>query len=126
MTVPLGEILRFGIVGITATAVHLGVLAAGVELLNVPPVVMNGAAFCVAVSITYFGQSLWVFRAGRRDAGQISRFATSVLIGVLGNMAIMAFSVHILDVPYLYGFIASLILVPAVSFLLSKFWVFAN
>ncbi|WP_299882978.1 GtrA family protein [uncultured Sulfitobacter sp.] len=121
-----GEALRFGVVGVAATGVHLAALTAGVELAGIPPGIMNGLAFCAAVSVTYFGQALWVFRVARRHTLQTLRFAISVLFGILANMAIMAAAVHLFDLPYMFGFAAGLILVPAATFVLNKFWVFTE
>jgi len=126
MALILNEALRFGVVGIAATGVHLATLTAGVELAGIPPGLMNGLAFCAAVSVTYFGQTLWVFRVARRHALQTMRFAVSVLFGIFANMAIMTAAVHLVHVPYIYGFIAGLLLVPAATFILNKFWVFAE
>lgn len=119
------ELLRFGAVGLAATAVHLAVLALAVEQLGVPPSPANGAAFICAVSVTYLGQSLWVFSGrSRHGAGQLLRFAASLVLGFLTNVGIMAFSLHVLDLPYQFGFLLGLVLVPGLSFLVNRFWVF--
>lgn len=126
MTLPVDEILRFGVVGILATLVHLGVLTAGVEQAGVSPVLMNGIAFCLAVGVTYFGQSIWVFRNRERSTAQFMRFGVSVLAGLFGNMAIMAVAVKLMHQHYVVGFTAALIIVPAATFVLNKFWVFGK
>lgn len=120
----MDEILRFGAVGVIATLVHFGTLLVGVEQAGFSPVLMNGIAFCLAVGVTYFGQSVWVFRNQQRSMPQIVRFGVSVLVGLLGNMAIMAIAVNILHQHYAVGFFTALIVVPAATFVLNKFWVF--
>ena len=126
MTLPVDEILRFGVIGVLTTLVHLGVLTAGVEQAGVSPVLMNGIAFCLAVGVTYFGQSIWVFRNRERSTAQFMRFGVSVLAGLFGNMAIMAVAVKLLHQHYAIGFTAALIIVPAATFVLNKFWVFGK
>ncbi|MFV0244799.1 MAG: GtrA family protein [Qingshengfaniella sp.] len=124
----LGQVIRFGITGITATLVHFLVLTGAVEILGLSPVLANGLAFSVAVSVTYLGQSRWVFHAkavrGTAAAGRLSRFAVSVLAGLAGNMGIMALATRGLGLDYRIGFAAGLILVPVATFVLNKFWVF--
>ncbi|MGB3146839.1 MAG: GtrA family protein [Paracoccaceae bacterium] len=120
------EIIKFAVVGVTATLVHYGILSAGVDGVGISPVLMNGIAFSVAVLVTYFGQSYWVFQVRRRSAAQLGRFGVSVIAGLIGNMAIMAIAVNGFGLPYHYGFIAGLIIVPATTFLINKFWVFAD
>lgn len=119
------EILRFGIVGITATATHFLLLGAGVDLLHLPPVPVNAIAFSMAAFITFFGQLLWVFPGhDGLNRARVTKFLASLLAGMAGNTAIMAISTHGLGLPYQVGFLISLVLVPAGSFLLNKLWVF--
>jgi len=121
----LAEIVRFGLVGLCATAVHFLVLLFAVERLAIPASPANGLAFVSAVSVTYAGQSLWVFRdRSRQGTGQIARFALSLAIGVVANMAIMALAVHVLGLGYRAGFAIGVVVVPLLSFFVNKLWVF--
>lgn len=126
MTLPVCEIVRFGVVGMAATMLHYLVLSAGVEFADASPVVMTGIAFLCAVGVTYVGQSIWVFRVRRHGAPRVVRFGISVLAGLVGNVAIMGATVNLLQLDYTIGFIAGLILVPAATYLLNKKWVFAE
>ena len=126
MTLPIEQVLRFGVVGIITTLLHLGVLTTGVEWAGVPPVWMNGAAFCLAMWVTYIGQSTWVFHNRTRSTTQFMRFATSALIGLFANLAIMAIAVKLLHQHYIVGFSLALVLVPTTTFILNKFWVFGR
>ncbi len=121
------EVLRFGIVGVTATLVHFTVLTLAVERLGAIPALANGSAFIVAVCVTYLGQSLWVFRghAGRSSA-QLMRFAVSLLIGFVANVSVMAMTTQLLGLSYQIGFLLSCVAVPVLSFFINKFWVFRS
>ena len=121
---PSGEILRFGIVGVIATLVHFGMLRLGVEWLGIPAAPANGLAFSVAVGVTYFGQSVWVFLDPVHSFGRLRRFLLSVLGGFLANVGIMALAVQVLGLHYLVGFVAALTIVPTATFIINKFWVF--
>lgn len=119
------EILRFGIVGVAATLTHFLVLTLGVERLGLDPAIANGMAFCVALLVTFFGQSLWVFRGHAGiNAATLAKFGVSLLAGLAGNMAIMAICTRVLGLPYQVGFLAGLVIIPAASYVLNKFWVF--
>lgn len=119
------EILRFGAVGLAATATHYLILRLAVEQLEIPPSPANGMAFLCALCVTYLGQSLWVFQErSRHGTGQMLRFTVSLGLGFLANMGVMAVSVHGLGLEYQGGFLLGLFLVPALSFVLNRFWVF--
>lgn len=125
MRLDYGEVLRFGCIGVLATLTHFILLTLGVEQLGLPPTPANGLAFCVALLVTFFGQSLWVFRGhGRVGTGHVVKFGLSLCLGLVGNMAIMALATGPLGLPYQAGFVAGLVLVPALSFVVNKFWVF--
>lgn len=123
---PSGEILRFGIVGVGATLTHLGLLRVGVEWFGASPVLANGLAFCVAVLVTYFGQSRWVFRSHGHDIARLRKFLLSVCGGLFLNVGIMALTVQVLGLNYLVGFVSGLVIIPAVTFVINKFWVFGR
>lgn len=123
---PPGEVLRFAIVGIAATATHFAVLAAGVELAGLDPVAANGIAFASAVCVTYLGQSLWVFRVAAHSLAQLRKFLTAAIGGFLANIGLMALITDGLGLHYLVGFATVTVLVPLGTFLANKFWVFTH
>lgn len=119
------EIARFGLVGIIATAVHFSVLTLAVERFSIPPSTANGVAFLCALSISYLGQSRWVFHIrSRHGTVQVLRFSISLGIGFLANILVMAYSIRVLSLSYKVGFLISLIVVPLLSFFINKLWVF--
>jgi putative flippase GtrA len=120
------QIVRFGVVGVLATLVHYLVLHFGADRLGISPVIMTGIAFCVAVCVTYTGQTLWVFAVKPFELVQLFKFGISVISGLIGNMAIMAFVVNGLGGGYQAGFAAGVVLVPVFTFVFNKYWVFAE
>ena len=121
-----GEILRFGVVGLIATATHFLVLWLSIEMAGAPKALANGLAFLVALSVTYLGQSRWVFRAARRNATRALRFIVTAVGGFIANVVIMAFAIGPLGWSYRAGFVAAVCIVPALSYLASRHWVFRN
>lgn len=119
------EFLRFGTVGLAATGIHWIVLSLVVETFGILTSLANGLAFLCAASVTYLGQSLWVFSArSHHNAMQVLRFTLSLAIGFVANVCIMALTIHVLGLPYQAGFLLGIIVVPALSFLINRFWVF--
>lgn len=121
----MSEIARFGCIGVAATLTHFLLLRLGVERLGLRPTPANGLAFSVALLVTFLGQSLWVFRGyGRIGLDLVGKFGASLLVGLIGNMGIMALCTRVMGLSYQTGFLVGLIVVPAISYLLNKLWVF--
>lgn len=121
---PVGEVLRFGVVGICATLVHFATLTLAVEAAGVPAALANGLAFCTAVGVTYLGQSYWVFRAPDHSLVRMQKFLLTAVGGLLANVAVMGLVVNGLGLHYRVGFVTALVLVPAATFVVNKLWVF--
>lgn len=121
---PTGQVIRFGITGILATATHYLVLRGLVEGAGAAPTIATALAFMVAVLVTYIGQSRWVFRQRLRSATGIGKFLTTALGGLIANVVIMFVAVDLLSLHYLAGFLTALVVVPAGTFVISKLWVF--
>lgn len=120
------QLLRFGIIGVCATITHAVALFLGVEVLGLSPVPANGAAFSLAVLVTFFGQSLWVFENLSFSGRRVTRFCLVAFTGLAANIAIMALTVGTLNLHYWIGFSAVITVVPAVTFVVSKLWVFRS
>jgi len=123
---PGWEIVRFGITGVLATATHYLVLSTLVELAGVSPTLANGAAFCVAVGVTYAGQSLWVFKVRSHGLMQVQKFLLTAMGGLLANMGLMALLNRGIGMDYRIAFVIILFVVPLGTYLINKFWVFAE
>jgi len=78
----LARLLRFGLVGGTATATHAGVALAALHWLHVAPVVANATGFCVAFVVSFAGHALFTFRA-RPTWTRALRFTIVALSSVL-------------------------------------------
>lgn len=117
-----GEVFRFGVVGVTATLVHFLVLNGAVGAIGT--VLANGFAFCCAVGVTYFGQSIWVFKQQPLNLYRLRRFMVSAIGGLGANMGLMAILAEGVGWHHNLVFALSLVVVPSFLFFLNKFWVF--
>ena len=121
---------RFALVGLTATATHVAVMIALVELAWFQPMSANFFGFTVAVLISFAGHLYWTFGETRvlEKNGGVEVF-TKFIVVALTSLALNSLAVFlVVDINGLHYFwaVATMItLVPLVVFLLSKFWVFS-
>jgi putative flippase GtrA len=65
MMAAIGQYLRFGGVGLAATASHALLFALLIEALGWPALAANLAAFAGALLVSFAGHHCWTFGAGR-------------------------------------------------------------
>lgn len=122
----MSQIVRFILVGGAATATHFAVLISLTNGFGVRPWVANGSAFCVALFVTWIGQSVWVFSHKKENLNgvTVARFLVVALTGLSANSGIMFVCERLLENPVIAGFLIATTSVPFLTFILSKFWVF--
>ena len=121
----LAQIVRFGIVGAVATAVHLGVVIILVETTVVPePLVANVIAFCCAVLVSYFGHNYWTFQHRHHNAQKFARFVLITLSALGLNQMILYVATRQLGLDYRVGLLLVILLVPIFTYILARLWVF--
>ena len=129
----VGEILaasRFGIVGLAATGVHAGVALALAMPGILPPLLANTAAFLTAFVVSFAGHHFWSFpqddKAKKRWKARLPRFFLIALLGFAANSGALASWLVFTDWPQSAGILFAIVLVPAVTFLGSRLWAFAD
>lgn len=120
-----GEALRFGTVGLLATAVHAIIYAGLIHFSAIPPQQANIAAFTFAFVFSYMGHSHFTFSGEGRRVGKTGpRFLAVALIGYALNAGFVFLTTALLD----WGAGAALpfmiFITPAATFALSKYWAF--
>jgi putative flippase GtrA len=119
---PLGSLLRFGITGLAATAIHVLVATALIELGGRSQVTANVVAFCTANVFSYLVNTLWSFahRLGHRS---LLRFWLVSLVA-LGLTTLVSALAQALHLHYLLGILMVVTVVPALTFLGHRFWTY--
>jgi len=118
------QLLRFGIVGLTAAALHFSIVVGAVEYLALLPLIANVFAFAFAFQISYWGHRLWTF-AGTTSLHR-EAFPKLMLIQVI-NFAANESLFYIflnLNLPYPVALLIVLTTLPVFTFISSKLWVF--
>lgn len=119
----LRQIGVFSAIGLAATASHVAVGLALHRGFAVSPFAANLAAFFVATSLTICGNGRLTFGV-RLTAARIARALTGVVATLGLNQMIVYVFVEIWTLPYEAALVIIIATVPAVSFLLLKYWAF--
>lgn len=116
--------LTFAAIGVAATLVHLAVAMTASEVLGLVPLLANFAGYACAVSVSYLGHARLTFGTPARDGRQFLRFATVSLLGLATSQAIVYGLADVAGLPFGLALAPALIIVPAMTFVLSKVWAF--
>jgi putative flippase GtrA len=118
------EINWFAVVGIAATAINYVAALAAQRVLNLSPLAAGFIGYAAAVGISYFGNSLLTFRRPAMHGPQFARFAAISLAGLGVNLGIVFVATHALGWPLWKALIPVVVVVPASTFVMAKFWAF--
>jgi putative flippase GtrA len=118
------QLVRFGLVGATNTALTLAAYSALVALET--PVALAGAVGWGVGAVNGFVLNrAWTFRGSARGALSAARYAVVALAGSALNAALVSVAVSEDHLPHIAGELAVLPPVTLLSFLLCRGWVFA-
>ncbi len=115
---------RFAVVGALATGTHTAVLAFGIEILKLDPVLATAIAFFVATLVGYTLNRRWTFVVHDSPTMRLRRYTMAASVGLVLNVVIMYVIVHLLHGSPYVGLLLSIVIVPPVTFSLNQFWVF--
>ena len=122
----LRQVIRFGLVGIAATATHAGVAVALVEAVSLPFLWANALAYGCAVGVSYGGHRVWTFDSRGAHRVQLPRFV-AVSLGGLALAQAIGWAVHnALGLPYGVALACVVVGVPTATFAAHRFWVFGG
>lgn len=123
------QVCRFGIVGLGATFIHIGVFTLLVEMGAATPMAANVLAFIPAFFASFYCHMVWTFRShpGGLHWDLIWPMGKFLLVALFG-LGLNSFGVHlvtdIIRIEYYYSALFFLFVTPGVLFLLNKFLVF--
>jgi putative flippase GtrA len=125
------RLARFGIVGLTAAAVHYWVVIALVELMQIAPLQANVGGFFVAFWVSYFGHRHWTFSdaLATHSDGEHSSFLRFVLVALLGfcmNELLFYLLLRYAGWPYYLALAVVVFAVAAMTYVLSRLWAFRH
>jgi putative flippase GtrA len=120
----ISQLVRFGVVGLTAMAVHFLVVR-GLVPRGMTPLTANVLGFFAAFQVSYWGHSLFTFRGhGNSSAESMARFILLATASFLLNEGFYAVLLRHSDLPYDHALVVVLLVVSALTFILSRNWAF--
>jgi putative flippase GtrA len=118
------QLVRFGLVGSTNTALTLATYAVLVAL-HAPVALAGAAGWAVGAVNGFVLNRAWTFRGAGRGAVPAARYAVVALAGSGLNAALVSIAVSEQHLPRIAGELAVLPAVTLLSFVLCRNWVFA-
>lgn len=119
------QTLAFAIVGVSAACVHFFAVLILVHWLHWLPLVANLLAFLIAFQVSYQGHSGWTFACQSfTKANAWWRFFLVAAASFMLNEALFALLLHMFELPYIEALVIVLIIVPPVTYVVSKLWAF--
>ena len=116
--------VRFGLVGITAAAVHYGVAVGLTLLVRMPPQLANVCGYLLAFVVSYHGQDRYTFSGSPKRRPRLLKFAATSLGGFLINAASYASLLHFTRLDYRIALALVLSVVATLTYLVLGRWVF--
>jgi putative flippase GtrA len=121
----LVQLVRFGLVGFTNTALTLATYAV-LSGLHVPVALAGAGGWAVGAVNGFVLNRAWTFRGAARGALPAARYAVVALAGSGLNAALVSIAVSEQHLPRFAGELAVLPPVTLLSFVLCRSWVFAQ
>ena len=120
------EVGAFTVVGTSATAVNLGLVAALVPL-GASPLWANAVGFVLAFLWSFFAHARWTFPAQGRNVGvALQRFAVVSVLGFAFTEAAYAGALEWTPVDYRLSLFLVILTLGGAKLLASKHWAFAR
>ncbi|MGI9249598.1 MAG: GtrA family protein [Pseudohongiellaceae bacterium] len=124
MTRTYTRLLRFGMVGLAVTLLHIIIASSLIETNLAHPAQANGIAFVIAALVSFSLNTRYAFKQSA-NLKNLLRFLI-VLAGCgLLSMGI-AGGIEFIGWPYQAGIFVVVLSVPLINFLLLHYWVFAR
>ncbi|WP_167850996.1 MULTISPECIES: GtrA family protein [Tabrizicola] len=122
----LAQLVRFGGVGALATLAHVMVALVVQAALSVTPQQANLAGFAAAIVLSYAGHARVTFGAPVKSGSQLVRFLVLSLLGLGASSLTVHVTTDLLGWGFLPALAAVAVVVPTLSYLAMRFWVFAR
>jgi putative flippase GtrA len=118
------QLIKFGIVGVIAAGVDVGVLVLLRETFNVDVLISSTVSFCVSVIVNYLLSMRFVFKS--KNQGKVKEFIIFVILSIRGlclNQLILWLGVNYTTIHYLLVKIIAMIAVPIYNFVTRKIFI---
>ena len=120
------EFVRFAVVGVVNTIIGLTTLYVLVEYFSVYYVLASLIGFVLAVTHSFFMNTLWTFKKNIREKTgfRYSKFFTISVIAALTNISLLYIITEYFGVWYMLSQIIATTITPFINFFGNKFWTY--
>ena len=115
------QLIKFGIVGVVATVIDLGVLMLLKEIIHLDVLIASAVSFSVSVIANYILSMMFVFKGS--ENGKTKEFIVFVALsigGLLLNQLIMWLGAEVMMIHYLWVKVFAMFFVPIYNFVTRK------
>lgn len=115
------QILKFGIVGVIASLVDMGILVILKELLYIDVLLASTISFCVSVIVNYILSMTFVFKS--KNQSKLKEFVIFVFLSIGGlclNQLILWIGIKFISVYYLIVKLFAMVFVTIYNFVTRK------
>ena len=115
------QLIKFGIVGVIAALVDVGVLVVLKELLLMDVLLASAISFCVSVTVNYLLSMSFVFKS--KNQSKLKEFTVFVILSIGGlclNQLILWIGVNFTSLYYLVVKFLAMVIVPVYNFITRK------
>jgi putative flippase GtrA len=116
------SVVRFGVVGVSNTALGFAVFWSAHHLM--PAMGAQCLSYVVGMLWSYYWNRRWTFQSQGKVASEASRFFTSQIGFMLFSSALLGFFVDRKHLPTGPTWLSVMALVTVLNFLVSRFWAF--
>ena len=116
------SVVRFGVVGVSNTAIGFGVFWSAHHLM--PAMGAQCLSYAVGMLWSYYWNRRWTFQSQGRVASEASRFFTLQIGFMLLSSALLGLLVDRMHLPSGATWLGVMVLITVLNFLASRFWAF--
>jgi putative flippase GtrA len=120
----LGRLVRFGLVGVVATAVYSVVALLAIQGLDLSPIFGSALGCTASIAVSYYGHTLYSFRVEINHAAFLWRFLSVAAASFIIATGVMWLLTDLMDVSYLLSVGIIAVLVPITNYVCNRFWIF--
>jgi putative flippase GtrA len=120
------ELVVFGVVGVSLAAIYFVLAYAGSSGLGLQPAVASGSVYMLMIPLAYFAHRIITFRSSAFHSVAFPRFVVTSCMGTALSWVIPYLGTRLFAAPHWLSFLAVCVIVPALSFLTTRAWVFVG
>jgi len=119
------EVIRYAIAGLLATCVYFLLATFFYKVINMRSLDASTLAYILSGFVSYFTQKYFTFQVVSRDKSMAVRFIVLFILGLIINYILVSIFEKRNANP-IFAFALVCAVIPAINYLIMKFWVFVN